>query len=71
MTNAEAEAISPSSTAPTGITFVTAVDEANAIDLGDMLAGDFNAIWVRRIVNSASGPYAGDGFTLRYKGTPL
>ena len=70
VTNDEAEAISPSTSAPAGITFVTAVDEANALDLGDMLAGDFVAIWIRRVVDAGSLPYSSDGFTLRFKGTP-
>jgi hypothetical protein len=54
-------------TAPTGITFVSAVDFANGVSLGDIPAGQHRAVWVKRVV-WASAASASDNFTLRVQG---
>lgn len=65
--NGTAETIANENTAPSGETFVTAVDEANAISIGNIPPGQHIAIWVRRVVNASAAAYNNDGFTLRTK----
>lgn len=65
--NGTAETIANENTAPSGETFVTAVDEANAISIGNIPPGQHIAIWVRRVVNASAAAYNNDGFTLRAK----
>ncbi len=65
--NGTAETIANENTAPSGESFVTAVDEANAISIGNIPPGQHIAIWVRRVVNASAAAYNNDGFTLRTK----
>ena len=65
--NGTAETIANENTAPSGETFVTAVDEANAISIGNIPPGQHIAIWVRRVVSASAAAYNNDGFTLRCK----
>lgn len=46
------QSIANDETAPTGVTFVTAVDQANALALPDMAAGDYKAIWIEYVVDA-------------------
>jgi hypothetical protein len=66
--SASMETIGTENTAPTGPTFVTAVDEANAISLGTLAAGAYYGIWVKRVIGASAEAYANDTFTLRVKG---
>jgi hypothetical protein len=66
--SATMETVGTEGTAPTGPSFVTAVDEANALSLGSLAAGAYYGIWIKRVVGAAAAAYANDGFTLRVKG---
>jgi hypothetical protein len=66
--NATMETIGDEDTAPTGPSFVTAVDEANALSLGNLAAGSYYGIWIKRVVGTSAVAYANDTFTLRVKG---
>ena len=66
--NAAMETVGGEGTAPDGPTFDDAEDEANSLDLGDLAAGDFYGIWVKRVVSESASAYANDGITLRVKG---
>lgn len=55
-------------TAPTGITWTALTLEANALSIGDMLAGEWKAIWVKRIVGVASSVYDNDSVVLQNGG---
>ena len=47
-----------------------AVDEANAISLGDLGPGDSFPLWFKRIVDAGAASSANETFTLSVKGTP-
>lgn len=66
--DAAMETIPDESTAPTGPTFDDAEDEANALSLGNLAAGSFYGIWVKRTISSSASAYSNDSFTLRVKG---
>lgn len=53
------------STAPTGLSFVTAADQANALVLGDMTAGTVYGIWIKRIIAAGATPQANDTVTFK------
>lgn len=52
--NGTEQTIASVTTAPTGVSFSAATNEAGGIDLGDIPAGQHRAIWVRRTVNAAT-----------------
>lgn len=64
--NGTEQTVASESNAPSGVTFVTAADEANAINLGDIPPGQHRAVWVRRTINAAATPFS-DSATLRVK----
>lgn len=66
--NGTEQTIVDESTAPTGVTWSTAVDEANGLSIGDIPAGQHKAIWVERVVSAAAGAYNDDQATIRVKG---
>jgi hypothetical protein len=49
-------------TAPDGVTFTDADGGANALDIGDLLAGEHKAVWVRLVV--PAGTSARDNYTV-------
>lgn len=65
--NATEQTIADENTAPTGITFVAAVNEAGAVALGNIPAGQHRAVWVRRTVNAGAAA-SNDTATLTVKG---
>lgn len=65
--NATEQTIANEGVAPSGVTFVAAVNEAGAISLGDIPAGQHRAIWIKRIV-TAGAVASSDTATLRVKG---
>ena len=65
--NATETAIANEDTAPAGVTFVAAANEAGAVNLGDIPPGQHRAVWVRRTVNAGAAAYTNDGATLRVK----
>jgi hypothetical protein len=64
--NATEQTVASEGNAPSGVTFVLAADEANAISLGDIPVGQHRAVWIRRVVNAAAAAFA-DSATLRVK----
>lgn len=64
--NAAEQTVANEGTAPTGVTFAAAADEAGAIALGDIPAGQHRAVWVRRTIN-AGAPAGSESATLRIK----
>lgn len=65
--NANEQTIANESTAPAGVTFSAAVNEAGAISLGNIPAGQHRAVWIRRTVNAGAAA-SNDTATLRVKG---
>lgn len=61
-----ADTIANESTAPSpAVTFANAADYANALDLGDLAAGDYYAVWVKRIVSAGSTAQANNSAILK------
>lgn len=65
--NAEETAVANGTTAPAGVTFSAAANEAAALAVGNLVADGVKAIWLRLTVTAgAVGPFS-DTFTLRAK----
>ncbi len=64
--NATEQTVAGETNAPSGVTFVSAADEANSIALGDIPAGQHRAVWVRRTVTAGAAAFS-DSATLRVK----
>jgi hypothetical protein len=62
------QTITNESTAPTTVSFVTAVDKANGLALGDLSPGDVYLIWVKRIVPASCAVYDSDYFEAKFEG---
>jgi hypothetical protein len=60
--------IANENTPPVGVSFSAPADEASAISLGTIGAGQSYPVWVRRTVLANAGPYNNDSFTLRVQG---
>lgn len=65
--NATEQTVANEGVAPSGVTFVAAADEAGAISLGDIPAGQHRAVWIKRIVSAAAAA-SNDTANLRVKG---
>jgi hypothetical protein len=60
-------------TAPGGVSFELSplpVDESTAIEIGDLDAGEAQAVWVRRTVSASASPVSNDAVVLRFSGVP-
>lgn len=55
-------------TAPTGVTFLAAVNKAGGIALGEIPPGQTRAFWLRRTVSAGATVTASDPFTIRVEG---
>lgn len=66
--NATETATADESTAPAGVSFAAHANEGAAIAIGDIPAGQHQAIWVKRIVGAAAAAYTGDSVVIRVKG---
>lgn len=64
--SATEQTIANESTAPVGVTFSEPASEGAALTVGDLAAGAFKAVWIRRTINAGAAG-ANDGFTLRQK----
>jgi hypothetical protein len=61
-----ADTVVDEDTAPDpAVTFVTAVDQANALSLGDMTTGQSYPVWIKRVVTAGSTPQANNVATLK------
>lgn len=66
--NGTEQTVATEGDAPSGVSFSSAADEANALSIGDIPSGQHKAVWIRRIVSASAAAYNNDGFTLRLKG---
>lgn len=66
--NGTAETVANESTAPVGETFTTPTTEGGALSIGNIPAGQHQAIWVRRTVNAAASAATGLSATFTVKG---
>jgi hypothetical protein len=66
--NGTEQTVVDESTAPTGVTWSTAADEANALSITDLPAGQHKAIWVERVITAGASAYSDDQATIRVKG---
>lgn len=62
------QTIADEDTAPSGTTFSTATNEGASLSIGDLDAGEWKAIWIKRIVDSSAAAYNADGMTITVKG---
>ena len=53
-------------TAPTGISFFSAVNQAASLSLGSLLPADVYMIWVKRTVTTGSTPLAADSAVIKF-----
>lgn len=66
--NGTAEVVGNESTAPSGETFSAPASKAAGLSLGDLAAGEYYPIWIRRVVSAAASAYNSDSATLRVEG---
>jgi hypothetical protein len=66
--NGTAETPADEDTAPSGESFTSPTTEGAALSLGDMAAGDFYPLWIRRTVPSSQAALSNDTAVLRIKG---
>lgn len=66
--NGTAETVANESTAPSGESFSTPTSEGAALSIGDIPAGQHQAIWVRRTVNAAASAASNLSATFTVKG---
>lgn len=59
-------AVANETTAPSGVTFSTAADEANALAIADLAPGATRALWVKLVVNAGAAATT-DSYTLTFK----
>lgn len=62
-----AEEINSETTTPANISFLS-TSSSSPINVGDFKAGEFFAVWVRRVVAAGTDPMENDGFRIRIKG---
>ena len=55
-------------TPPTGVTWSTAASEGAALTIGNIPNGQFKAIWIERVINSAAAAANDDNYVLTYAG---
>lgn len=53
-TGSPMDTIADEDTAPTAISFVTAVDFANGLSLGDLAPGEVKGVWVKWVIDAAT-----------------
>ncbi|MBI5178813.1 MAG: hypothetical protein HZA04_06095 [Nitrospinae bacterium] len=61
------QTIANDATAPTGVTYTLAANEAAALSLGNLSAGGGYGIWVKRAVNPTQQRFANNNFTIAIK----
>ena len=66
--NGTAETIANESTAPSGESFSAPASEGAGLTIGDIPAGQSQAIWIKRIVSATASAYSSDSVVIRVKG---
>jgi hypothetical protein len=69
--NGTEQTVADENTAPTGVTFLPAVNKAGGVALGDIPPGQSRALWLRRTVTAGASVTASDPFTIRVEGDTL
>ena len=67
-TTGVATTIPDESTAPEGVTFSHPLDKASGLSIGDIPAGQCQAIWLKRIVPAGTSSYADNSFQITVEG---
>ena len=67
--NGTAVTIANETTAPVGVVFSHPTTEGTSIAIGNLTAGDYQAIWLKRIVSSGASASQDDYVEVRLKGT--
>ena len=62
------QTVADESTAPVGVTFAQANLEAGALVIGDIPAGSWKAVWIRRDIVAAANAVNSDSSVIRAKG---
>ena len=66
--NGTADTVADESTAPDpAVTVSTAANEGASLSLGTLAAGDYYAVWVKRIVSAGSTAQSSNSFVLKVK----
>ncbi len=55
-------------TAPTGQTYISATGVAEGQDMGDLAAGSYRGVWIKRIVTAGATAYGSDEATIGCRG---
>lgn len=66
--NGTATTVGDESTAPAGVTFSHPTTKGTGISIGDIPAGQHQAIWIRRTIGAAAAAFNNDGPTIRVEG---
>ena len=66
--NGTAETVANESTAPVGETFSAPADLGSGLAIGNIPAGQHQAIWIKRIVGAAATAYNSDSVVIRVQG---
>lgn len=66
--NATETAVADESTAPAAVSFSAPASYAAGLLIGDIPAGQYKAVWIRRTVTASAAAYNNDGFTLNVQG---
>jgi hypothetical protein len=66
--SATEQTVADESTAPSGVSFSTAASEGAALSIGDLVAGAYKAVWVKRVVSASAAAYTNDTFTITVRG---
>lgn len=62
--------ISPSSSAPAGVSFSAPSSQGSGLAVGTLNAQDTYAVWIKRVISALAPAAANDPFTLSVSGTP-
>jgi hypothetical protein len=66
--NGTAETVGNENTAPSGESFSSPATKGAGLSLGNITAGSYYPVWIRRTITSGAAAYSNDGFTLRVEG---
>lgn len=62
------QTISDEDTAPTGQTYISATGVSNGQSSGDLSAGSYKGLWIKRIVTASASAFGSDEATIGWRG---
>jgi hypothetical protein len=62
------QTIANEGTAPTAVTFSQPTNFSTALSIGNLTAGQYKAVWIKRVITALSSAYNDDNFTLAFAG---